>query len=172
MADSNGAEPEAEPPDKKHRERKPEHGVGVKGAEFVGELLGGRLVLLGFLDERDDFLQRTFGRGPGDDDLDRAPKIDGAGERGVADVFIDGRGFAGEIRFVGGGAALGDFAVHGKLRAGLDEQAHAGLELLHLDLAFVALVIQRGGDLRRVAKERADFLLRAAQRVMFERAGE
>ena len=53
-------------------------------------------------------------------------KIDGAGQRGVADVLFHRRGFAGEIRFVGGGAALGDFAVHGKLRAGLDEQPHAG----------------------------------------------
>ena len=41
-------------------------------------------------------------------------------------AFFDRRGFAGEIRFVRGGAALGDFAVHGKLRAGLDEQAHPG----------------------------------------------
>ena len=46
------------------------------------------------------------------------------------------------------------------------------LELLHFDFAFVALGVQHRGDLGRVAEERADFLLRAAQRVMFQRAGE
>ena len=165
-------EPEAKPPDKKHGKRKSHGDVSVVSAEFVGELLRGRFALLGFLDERDDFLQRAFGGGPRNDDFDRAPKIDGAGERGVADVLLDGRGFAGEIRFVRGGAAFGDFGVHGKLRAGLDEQAHSALELLDFDFALAAPGIQRGGDFRRVAEERADFLLRPAQRVMFERAGK
>ncbi len=162
----------AEPPDEKHRERHAEDDVGVNGAEFVGEFLRGRFLLLRFLDERDDFLQRTFGGGPGDEHFDRAPEIDGAGERGVADVFFDGRGFAGEIGFVGGGAAFGDFRVHGKLRAGLDEQPHAGADFFHRHFAFAAPVVKRGGNFRRVAEQRADFLLRAAQRVMFQRAGK
>src|ERR1017187_291931 len=76
-------EPEAEPPDKKHHEGKSQRGVSVVSADFIRELLRGRLALLGFLDERDDFLQRTFGGGPRNDGFDRTPKIDGAGERGV-----------------------------------------------------------------------------------------
>ena len=36
----------------------------------------------------------------------------------------------------------------------------------------MALRVQHRGDFRRVAEQRADFLLRAAQRVMFQRAGK
>ena len=97
-------EPEAEPPHEKHRERKCDDAVGVKCAELVGELLRGRLSLLGFLDERDDFLQRTLGGGPGDHDFDRAPQIDGAGQRGVADFFRTG--VASPVRFDSSAAVL------------------------------------------------------------------
>ena len=100
-------------------------------------------------------------------------KIDRAGERGVADVFFHGRGLAGEIGFVGGGGAFDNFRVHGKLRAGLDEQPRArrGFFRRQLRVSF-PLRVNRGGGFRRVAEQRADFLLRAAQRVMFQRAGE
>jgi hypothetical protein len=129
-------------------------------------------LLLCLLDERDDFLQRAFSGGSQDNNLDRAPKIYRSGERAVTKLFFNRRRFTGEIRFVRGGAALGDFRVHGKLRAGLDEQPHAGLDLLDFDLVFAAQFIQRGGGLWRIAEERADFLLRAAQRVMLQRAGK
>ena len=90
----------------------------------------------------------------------------------MSPMFFDGRGFAGEIRFVRGGAPFGNFGVHGKLRAGLDQQTHSARELLDFDLALAAPVIQHGGDFRRVAEKRTDFLLRPAERVMFERAGK
>ena len=91
----------------------------------------------------------------------------------VSPIFFS-TGVASPVRFDSSAAVLplAISRVHGKLRAGLDEQPHAGLELLHLDLAFAALFIQRGGGLGRVAEERADFLLRAAQRVMLQRAGK
>ena len=90
---------------------------------------------------------------PQDNNLDYTPKIDCAGKRGIADVLLDGCGFTGKIGFVRGGAAFGNFGVHGKLRAGLNQKAHSGFKLFHLDLAFVATCIQRGGDFRRVTEK-------------------
>jgi hypothetical protein len=82
------------------------------------------------------------------------------------------RGFAGEVGFIGGGRALGDFRVHGKLAAGLDEQAHAGADFLDGNLVLVAVLIHQRGDFGRVAEQGADFALGAFHGVVFERAGK
>jgi hypothetical protein len=63
-------------------------------------------------------------------------KIDGAGEHGIADFFFNGRGFAGQIGFIGGGRAFENFRVHGKLRTGLDEQFHSGTKIFDRHFAF------------------------------------
>ena len=46
------------------------------------------------------FCSALSAAGRSDDDFDRAPQIDRAGQRGVADGFFHGRGFAGEVRFI------------------------------------------------------------------------
>ena len=105
-------------------------------------------------------LWSELGGGPRDRHLDRAPQIDGSGQRGVADVFGNRCCFASEIRFVAARPAFRDFR-DGKLRAGFDEQPHSGLELFHLHLAFAALFIQRGGGLGASRKsERISFCVR------------
>ena len=43
-----------------------------------------------------------------------APQIHRAGEDGVADRLVHRRGFAGEVRFVGGGLAFHDLGIDGK----------------------------------------------------------
>ena len=128
--------------------------------------------MLRLLDERDDFLQRTFGGGLGDDHFHRAPEIDGAGQRRVADFLFHGRGFAGQVGFIRRRGARGNFRVHGKLCAGLDEQLHADAQLLDRQFTFATLPVQHRRHFRRVAKQGADFLLRSPQRVMLQRTGK
>ena len=67
---------------------------------------------------------------------------------------------------------LSTSASTGNCDAGLDQQAHAGPELFHRHFTFAALRIQQRGHFGRFAEERADFLLRPPERVMFERAGQ
>ena len=50
----------AQPPYEKHEQRKAEHAVGIEGAEFIREFLGGGFLVLRLLDQRDDLLQRAF----------------------------------------------------------------------------------------------------------------
>ena len=164
--------PEAQPPDEKHHKGEPEHDVSVNAAEFVRELLCGRLLLLRLANERDDFLQCAFGGGLCDQNFHCAPEIDGSGQDGVADTFSNRRGFTGKIRLISGGRAHGNFSIHGKLRAGLDEQLHPRPQILHGHFALAVLVVERGGGLWNVAEERADFLLRPAKRKMFQGSGK
>ena len=143
----------AEPPNEKHRERKPEHGVGVIGAELVGKQLRRRFLVLGLFDQADDFLQGTFAGRTQHQRFNRTPKIQGSSEDGVANVLFDRHGFPGQIRLVAGGLAFGDFRINWKLSAGLNQQAHSRSQPFHLHLALMALVVQDGGDFGRLAKQ-------------------
>src|ERR1035441_8182152 len=120
----------------------------------------------------DDLLQGTLRHRPQDEHLDRAPKVNGAGEDGVANGLLDGRDFAGEVRFVAGGLAFYDFSIDRELGAGLDQQAHAGAQLFHLHLALLALFVKHGGGFGGFSEQRTDLPLRAAQRKILQRAGK
>jgi len=160
------------PPDKKHGERKPEDCVSVIVAETVGELLGGGFLQTGILDELDDFLERTFGRGPGDEHLDGAPEVNGASQGEVADLFFHWRSLAGQIGFIRSGAAPGDFAINGELGAGFDEETCAGPDLFDGNLGFQAAGVDEDGSFWRIAEEGTDLLTGAAERVMLQRPGQ
>ena len=58
------------------------------------------------------------------------------------------------------------------MRAWLGEQAQARADLFDFDFALVALRVQRDGDLGRFTEQRPNFLLRAAQRIVFQRSGQ
>ncbi len=94
------------------------------------------------------------------------------GEDAVANGLRDGRDFAGEVGFVAGGLAFDDLGIHRELGAGLDQQPHAGAQLLHLHLALMALGVKHRGGLGSLAEERPNLPLRAAQRKALQRAGK
>ena len=94
------------------------------------------------------------------------------GEDGVANGLGHGRDFAGEVGLVAGGLAFDDFGVHRELGAGLDQQAHAAAQLLHLHLAFLAPLVEHRGELGRVAEQRPNLPLGAAERKTLQRAGK
>ncbi len=62
-------------------------------AEAIGELLGGRLLMLRFLDEVNYLLQRTFRCRPKHQRLDRPPQIDRTGKDRVAQALFNRIGF-------------------------------------------------------------------------------
>src|ERR1051326_2748749 len=90
-------EPKPKPPNKKHDKRKANDDVGVVGAKFVGELLCRSFLLLRFLDETNNLLQRTFRRWSQHQRLNRSPKIHCPGQRMITDPFRDRRRFTRQI---------------------------------------------------------------------------
>ena len=83
-------------------------------------------------------------------------------------------GAASPVRFDSSAAVvpLAISASTGNCAPGLMSRRMPGCELFDGDFAFVSLRVKRGGGFGRVAEERTDFFLRAAQRVMFQRAGK
>ena len=120
----------------------------------------------------DDFLQGALGHLPQHQHFDCSPKIDGPGQNRITHALFDRRGFAREVGFIAGGLAFDQFRIHRELRAGLDQQAHAGLQLFHPHLALLAALVQNRGKFGRFAEQRPNFTLRPAQREMFQRAGK
>ena len=108
-----------EPPHEKHGKRKAEDNIRVISAELIREPLRRRLLMLGFFDQIDDLLKRAFGRRTSDNDLNRAPQIDGSRQHRVADAFFHRRCFAGQVGFIAGGLPFDDLRVNGNWAPGL-----------------------------------------------------
>ena len=108
--------------------------------------------MLRFLDQTDNFAQRTFRHWPQHQHFHCAPKIDRSRQYVVSDVFFDRGRFAGQIGFITGGLSFHNFAIDGKLGARLDQQTHPGLQGLNWHFPFAGLVIQHNRDFRRFAE--------------------
>ena len=163
---------EAQPPDEEHDRHEAERAQRVTAAEPVGEALAGRLELLRIADEPDDLLQRAFRGRPQDAGIDRAPEIQCARHDAVAGRLLHGRGFPGQVGFIGGGAALRDLGIDGELAVRPDAQRHARREQIDRDLLLGSILLDDQGGFRRSLEERADFALRPAHGVVLHRAGK
>ena len=127
--------------------------------------------MLRVLDEADDFLQRTFRRRRRRAEPRRAPQIQRAGIHRVAGQFLNRRGFAGEVRLVGGGLAGEDFAVHGKGVAFAREEDVAGAHVVDGDGFLAAAGLFAAGGFGRGLEERVNGAAGAVQREFLQRAG-
>ncbi len=160
------------PPEEKHERRQPQHGVGVAGAETVGEPLRGGLEMLGLADEAEDFFEGAFLDGADHQRLDRPPQVQGPRQHRIAHALFHRHRFAGEVGFIGGGPAADHLGIHREQRAGLDQDALAGPQLLDGCFHLPTGRVQDDRRLRRGAEQGLDLPLGAAQGVMFQRAGK
>ena len=64
---------------------------------------------------------------------------------GAAGGFLYGGAFAGEHRFVNGGVAAQDFAIHRDALAGADDDLVADLQVVNGDFGFAAVSDGAGG---------------------------
>lgn len=150
------------PPDEEHEDGEAQDPDGVAGAEAVGEPLGGGFEALGIADEADDALEGAGFGGAEGDGFDGAPEVEGAAEDGVADLFVHGNGFAGEVGFVGGGPAEGDLGIDGEEVAGFEQEPVAGAEVVDGDEVFGGIGSEDDGFAGGRADEGADFAMGAA----------
>ena len=86
-----------QPPHKEHPERKTQNTVVYTVSEFIGELLRGRFLPLGFLNQPDNFLQRALRLRPEHDHFDGSPKIHRAGQNGITNSFFNRSRFSGQV---------------------------------------------------------------------------
>ena len=70
-------------------------------SKAVGEPLARSSLLLGLVDEADDFLKGAVLGPSGDLNLDGTPEVEGAAENFIPFLFFHRNGFSGEVGFVG-----------------------------------------------------------------------
>src|SRR5690606_17918914 len=139
--------------------------------DAVDHALDRQLAALGFLDHADDLRQHRVAADLGGAEAEAAGRVERAADDRGADRLGDGQGFARNHRFIDMAGAFGDFAIHGDLLAGTDQDDIAGDDLFDGQFHGLAVALHAGG-LGLLAHQPLDGLAGAALGQSFEPASD
>ena len=120
---------EQSPADKGDDRRSRDRGNKVPG-HFIRKTLHGSAAALGFADQLHDLRQQGFAADAFRDHDEAPAGVKCAGGDFIAHSFLDGKGFAGDHRFVNGAGTFANHAVNGDTFTGSYTERIAMLDLL------------------------------------------